>query len=905
MAEIKSTKKDNPMLDPVAYRSDYPEEAIIWDTPATVEVTEKYTGEGTNNVYHPYNRTLTIDQLDPNYKYGQPAKDINAIDDSYITRRNDQIASALYNEWKVTYDEVVWFLESQPNWFNSNEKDRENTKANVWNRIWQISSENDKKDTKDEEKKSQWTWEEIYWKSTAQWWTPEEGIKTAKDVNAPLNEMEIARQNNLKTLVSLTPRQIAAALESWTLTWNLQTIQDYQTFYPDLWAEVENERKKIRWQKVVDAITKWEEIPTEQSAVSEANNSIATVAAQSSGYSASMQDTLRDIHQTVESNSTAQSSKAAMEEINNEVIELKKRLAWLRNEANRIFPWDTPDYIVNAYIHNNTQEIQDKLTTLSERYKYHAWLYKDEVANAQWEREMANKERQTAIQESQLQLNWWKEANGLTTSNWSNPPTNFNPTTSKSLNGRELPMTTHTRSEISSYIDQLVDMYNSWQIWNAQCWVWVQTYYLPFLWVSFGSISDYANKLAIRNEWRDYIPQKWDIIIMASWTQIDKWHMWIVTWITADWKIEYLDWNGLNGKNAEEPAIRTIDPNSAKIQGYYNATKGFSNWWEWETQLYPWYTTDSTWYVKELWFNPVHKNIYEQINSWKIKSESELKWIASRMWISVQELWRRADNYAIAKSKWLLEWLYWNKNVWEWKKYDTSMAGAYDVYLTWKYPNASWLADTAKSVWQTEEEFWDSARAYKADLDAWLINPVEEWAIVSTYAYEVLEMFADLYNNVDENKDWKVNFNFLWPRTYAYDQRDQIRSALTLDAMINARENDIWFWSVTEWEWSMLRQKSTAIWSAYGSRDSTLDTEFEKMIRALWKKAYWTDKDFSQDTWMKFRDSRANENNWNPKINSNKNISQQDAQSWLNSWKNWWATTWWSDNYVSNYNILW
>jgi hypothetical protein len=28
MAEVKSTKKENTMLDPIAYRSDYPEEYI-------------------------------------------------------------------------------------------------------------------------------------------------------------------------------------------------------------------------------------------------------------------------------------------------------------------------------------------------------------------------------------------------------------------------------------------------------------------------------------------------------------------------------------------------------------------------------------------------------------------------------------------------------------------------------------------------------------------------------------------------------------------------------------------------------------------------------------------------------------------------------------------------------------
>jgi hypothetical protein len=42
--------------------------------------------------------------------------------------------------------------------------------------------------------------------------------------------------------------------------------------------------------------------------------------------------------------------------------------------------------------------------------------------------------------------------------------------------------------------------------------------------------------------------------------------------MTEDGKIQYLDWNG-DKSGDEKPAIREIDPNSAKIQGYYNATK--------------------------------------------------------------------------------------------------------------------------------------------------------------------------------------------------------------------------------------------------------------------------------------------------------------------------------------------
>ena len=188
MAETKSSKKNQPMLDPIAYRSNYPEEDIIWgEGKATRELNEKYIGEGANNIYNPYNKDITIADLDPNYQYGQPAKEIYAVDDSYITRRNDSIASALYNEWKVWYNDVVNFLQWQNNWYNSTEEDRAATISNIWNRLGQISSENPKEESKEadtsrmESDLNKDTSGVIYGKTTADSGNPEKGIQTSED----------------------------------------------------------------------------------------------------------------------------------------------------------------------------------------------------------------------------------------------------------------------------------------------------------------------------------------------------------------------------------------------------------------------------------------------------------------------------------------------------------------------------------------------------------------------------------------------------------------------------------------------------------------------------------------------------------------------------------------------------
>ena len=61
---------------------------------------DKYTGEWVSNSYIEYNPDITLADLDPNYLYWENARQQNRKEAWYIARRNDMIASALYNEWK-------------------------------------------------------------------------------------------------------------------------------------------------------------------------------------------------------------------------------------------------------------------------------------------------------------------------------------------------------------------------------------------------------------------------------------------------------------------------------------------------------------------------------------------------------------------------------------------------------------------------------------------------------------------------------------------------------------------------------------------------------------------------------------------------------------------------------------
>jgi len=66
-----------------------------------------------------------------------------------------------------------------------------------------------------------------------------------------------------------------------------------------------------------------------------------------------------------------------------------------------------PDYLVNAYINNKTQDIQNQMSILEDRYNAAYSRYKTELANAQWEKEYDLKKQQLELQQKAAELNEW------------------------------------------------------------------------------------------------------------------------------------------------------------------------------------------------------------------------------------------------------------------------------------------------------------------------------------------------------------------------------------------------------------------------------------------------------------------------------------------------------------------
>lgn len=620
---------DKPdMVDPIIYREDYKTENIInWFDPKKLKnadlnisqygddssykysdsqywwwENQKYSWENTKNSQVAYNKDATIEWLDPTYKYWQAAQMANSEQANYIARRNDEIASALYNAWKTSMEDVANFLNSQE-WFrNSYENERQNTILSVWKRLGDIANQNKQSDTEQakvdnyssesenalknmESDLNKWTDWKIFWKVTAD---DSDVIKTLEDENSVYKVMNESRIKNFKDMQSMSSEAIAASVVSWAIATDTQTMRDLMQYDPSKYQEVQNQIKQLRWQMNINTITSWEwEWNTS------ATNWKSSLDSEKADFITSNQwmwtntaDLLKSVNSSLNSNVSAATASEQMSNIESDMYTLQNRMKNLRKEANQVFKWDVPQYIVNAYIANRTQEIQDQLSILENRYNAAYKRYQDEWERTKWDAEFDLKKQELQLKKESFELedyatrqwiaiDWYK-------AKW---------TTTSSINWNSVQISTVSREEITSTVDDLIQWCKDWTLWKAQCAAWIQKYYLPHLWVDLGTLSKYSEKQGICNEeaWK-YTPQKWDLVVMSSPTKPENWHIWIVTWV-ENWVLHYLDWNGSvkNGTWTETAAERTIDLNSSRLYWYYNPTKTNESkaWWtyDWDKDL--------------------------------------------------------------------------------------------------------------------------------------------------------------------------------------------------------------------------------------------------------------------------------------------------------------------------------
>lgn len=456
---------------------------------------------------------------------------------------------------------------------------------------------------------------ELYGKVTADKSQP---VKTLEDANSVYKSMNEARIASFKQLQTMDNGSIAAAIVWGVMATDSQQMRDLMQYDPAKYNEVQNQVKALRWQMNINAISSWSgdynTVATNWS--SSLANEKANFATNNSNWITSTADILKSVYSSLSSNVSASTAQEQMWNIENDMARLQNRLKNLKKEANTVFKWDVPQYIVNAYIANRTAEIQDQLSILENRYNAAYSRYQTEWEQTKWAAEFELKKEELAIKKQNAYYDNWATQQGVLQW-WAELSWTANNVTTTSL----------SREEISTSIDDLVTACQNWQLWNAQCAAGIQQYYFPTLWVNLGSLSAYSAKQWICNElaW-DYTPQKWDVVVMSSSSAPENWHMWIV--VGVDWDtLTYLDWNGSveNGVWTEKAAIRTTKLSNASIYGYYNPTK-------WNT----WDTWDG-------YFNPNYAEIYGNFLRWKYSAWKQLETTAASLWLTIEQLRNQAN----------------------------------------------------------------------------------------------------------------------------------------------------------------------------------------------------------------------------------------------------------------------
>lgn len=906
----------------------------------------KYTGEWVSNSYIEYNPDLTVADLDPNYLYWEAARQQNSKEAGYIARRNDNIASALYNEWLTSREDVANFLSQQKEWMNSTEADRENTIESIYKRLGQMKPQEEKPDLSKADNLVTDTSNTLYGKTTADEWNPKSWIETKVDANSVLNTMEQRRSSELKNFVSTDIQSIASCVVNWTTYWDEQTWRDAQEIYPDFIAAVNAEVKKQRGQQNVTAIASGWEMSTNTDWQSNINNSIAWFWASNATSTKSSVEIAKDVHDSLAKNQTANEASATMEWIEEDMAILKNRLKNLRQEANAAFKWDAPDYLVKAYMNNKTQEIQNQMSILEDRYNAAYNRYKLEVANTQWEKEYKLKEKQLELEEKEYKLkerqvkNWVTEKKDTTSSN------------ARYNQWDKWEVTKMSDEEVSSKVDTLVDMFEKWQLGNAQCGVWIQTYYLPMLWISLNGISTMEQKKSLINEWEWYMPKKWDLIILKG-SKSEYWHIWIVTWVSEDGRISYLDWNWTLWEDWNwdwTPQMRWLKSNSEKIIWYRNVNKK-NEWTDYDYTRFAQYRdatskseketiaaeywTDvawmsdmvrdalenkeevqdngddnESWYDPELWFDPAHTDIYDKINSWELTSKTEVEWQAMLQWISAEELWRRAANYKRWQDdtwnygeQWKLPWV--ADNSWYWymgwdKWYDPSLVDFYKNYWTSKL--SQWMyKDMLQWNNLTNAQFNQQRKNYLNDMQvefntAWL---------------DLLKKMADFYiamDDADRIDDGVFDKNWLWQWYWSWAKNafDAMTNERLLQKYVDSRSKWVTYWSTTEAEWDIVKKtdaltKSLSFWTS----DEDFTKAYKSLLAWLWEET--THSEFNNSDWLDFvGDRKAKRDNviittltWRTRDNNtiwwkSRNESEAKGSTQVNTWSNmWtWSYTW-------------
>lgn len=678
---------------------------------------DKYTWENTRNTYTWYNADIKTADLDPDYQYGWLAQQQESINNSYIANRNDNIASALYNEWRRSIEDVADFL-NQQSWFqNSTAEQRQNTINSVWKRIGQIEAQNQQSDAEQPQPNENPQWDnnearnsalnnmesdlnkstawELYGKVTADQST---AIQTLEDENSVYRSMNASRIQSFKELQGMDSNSIASAIISGVMATDSQQMRDLMQYDPAKYQEVKQAEKQIRGQMNINTITsgEWDYNTVATNWQSGISNEITDFALNNSNWTTSTADILKSVNSSLSSNQSAATASEQMATIEADMATLQNRMKNLKKEASQIFKWDVPQYIVNAYVSNRTAEIQDQLSILENRYKAAQTRYQDEWERTKWNAEFELKKEELQLKRESAVIDNWAAQQGVMQAwakiNWT---VDWTKTT-----------TQLTQQETQTIFQNFISSYKTWATW-WQCGAFVKKY-LTQLWVSLPNISSLDAKKSLINP-SITAPSDWDLVIMSSKNYPQNWHIAIVESVDDDWTMHILESNWWWDEKVHR---RTVKPWDSSILGYYSPFASTVQQTEWDSG---WKRNDGTSF--NLSGSPVYNSLDEKSreavkqllnNNISKSSVSKRTWYEDAEWIfaavsQINPLWSETDynNRKTAENNWakLEQW-------WATSRNATAVSTAKRIFDL-----VDWLSnkDLAKTEFKTINELINSA----------------------------------------------------------------------------------------------------------------------------------------------------------------------------------------------------
>lgn len=567
---------------------------------------EKYTWEWVKTSDINYNPDITTKDLNPNFVYGKQSQVYGTDHPGYISQRNDDIASALYNEWLTSREDVTRFLMSQ-NWFmNSTEEDRLNTIESVWKRLWAIAWQNKPDPSKAEQILTD-TSGELYGKVTADEWTPSEWIDTLVDANSVFRSMQESRVANLKSLISMDSEKVGYLISEWLNPFWEQTMRDLMQYYPEKYQEIQNAVKKIKWQEDVNNIASWWTINV-TSQLDASENNVTTSMNASINKTASGSWTWQlatNLNNALADSEIVSWAREQMEVYKRKIQEIQDAAEALPGLANQYFKWDVPEYMVNAFINNRMQQYNKEIQKYQNLYNASLQEAQMEISQQQWREEMNYKwtslqadqnYRDANLELSKKELEYNRQKAAI--SNWQ-----WNDDGSYSYVDLDWVMHTLSAEEAKSALNS--DLYNyaseyinTWAKkieiakgkWHKvvwwQCEAFTDNFARQYFWTEMrwanGWVTTAKEKAAYATE---ALPQRWFIAVWDYWIVqkdwVNYWHTGIVIdYDRANWTFTTIESN-VDGLCHVE--IKTHSINDAKLQWFRDPSKWWtpkwSSWW--------------------------------------------------------------------------------------------------------------------------------------------------------------------------------------------------------------------------------------------------------------------------------------------------------------------------------------